>query len=563
MTHWLLHTVLHAPTAVVVGWIAVAVTALAVDVILTRRRLRRDEDRGLTVINVISRTASAAAFALVCFILLLDRSSFGLAAAMLVGCAITLNNAVVTRGGWRFLNLVGPSAGILVVLPFAAYKLGHLVSLADVSVLSIGAAAYTVAIILLAVALQREAEALGSAVAAAEAASRAKSSFLAMASHEIRTPLNGVLGMAQALERDALSPAQRERVAVIRHSGEALLNVLNDVLDVSKIEAGKLELECAPFDLEALARTAHAAFSASAAKKGLVFELHIEESARGHFAGDAGRVRQVLVNLISNALKFTEAGVVEVAVAGFAQGVRLSVRDTGVGIAPSRLEHVFEKFVQADSSTTRRFGGTGLGLAICRELCAAMGGTIAVKSEVGRGSFFVVELPLSPCPAPAPDQATAAPAADSGALKAMWVLAAEDNAVNQLVLRTLLAQIGVEAVMVESGAEAVSAWEATAFDLILMDIQMPEMDGRSAARAIRAREAATGRPRTPIIALTANAMTDQVQSYTAAGMDGFVAKPIDVAALFAAIASVGDVTEPADAARVARRPDRLSKPGTP
>jgi signal transduction histidine kinase/CheY-like chemotaxis protein len=544
MSDWVLHAVLHTPTAVVVGWIAVAATAIAVDVILTRRRLRRDQDRGLTVINVISRTASAAAFALVCFILLLDRSSFGLAAAMLVGCAITLNNAVVTRGGWRFLNLVGPSAGILVVLPFAAYKLGHLVSLADVSVLSIGAAAYTVAIILLAVALQREAEALRSAVAEAEAASRAKSSFLAMASHEIRTPLNGVLGMAQALERDDLSPQQRERVAVIRHSGEALLSVLNDVLDVSKIEAGKLELECAPFDLEALARTAHAAFTASAAKKGLTFDLHIEDSARGFFSGDAGRVRQVLVNLISNALKFTEAGAVEVALAGIAQGVRLSVRDTGVGIAPSRVDQIFEKFVQGDSSTTRRFGGTGLGLAICKDLCTAMGGTIAVKSEVDRGSFFVVELPLARCPAP--HEATPAPAADGGALKAMWVLAAEDNAVNQLVLRTLLAQIGVEAVMVESGAAVVSAWEATAFDLILMDIQMPEMDGPSAARAIRAREAATGRPRTPIIALSANAMTDQVESYAAAGMDGFVAKPIDVAALFAAIARAGEVPESTD-----------------
>jgi signal transduction histidine kinase/CheY-like chemotaxis protein len=546
MAHWLLHTMLHTPTAVVVGWIAVAATAIAIDAILTRRRLRRDQDRGLTVMNVISRTASAAAFALVCFILLLDRSSFGLAAALLVGCAITLNNALITRGGWRFLNLVGPSAGILVVLPFAAYKLGHLVSLADVAVLSIGAGAYTVAIVLLAAALNREAEALGAAVNAAEAASRAKTSFLAMASHEIRTPLNGVLGMAQALERDnALSPEQRERVAVIRHSGEALLHVLNDVLDVSKIEAGKLELDYAPFDLEALAWAAHAEFSPSAARKGLAFDLQVDDTACGFFMGDAGRVRQVLVNLISNALKFTEAGAVEVVVAGPTLGVRLLVRDTGVGIAPSRVEQIFEKFVQADSSTTRRFGGTGLGLAICKELCAAMGGTIAVESSLGTGSCFVVDLPLARCPAPAPANTAPLAVADSDGLKAMWVLAAEDNAVNQLVLRTLLDQIGVEAVIVESGAEAFSAWEASAFDLILMDIQMPEMDGPSAARAIRAREAATGRRRTPIIAVTANAMTDQIEAYAAAGMDGFVAKPIDVAALYAAIAKVGDVTGPA------------------
>jgi CheY-like chemotaxis protein len=201
--------------------------------------------------------------------------------------------------------------------------------------------------------------------------------------------------------------------------------------------------------------------------------------------------------------------------------------------------------VQADSSTTRRFGGTGLGLAICRELCAAMGGTIAVESSLDTGSCFVVDLPLARCPAPAPAN-TALAVADSDALKAMWVLAAEDNAVNQLVLRILLDQIGVEAVIVESGAEAFSDWEASAFDLILMDIQMPEMDGPSAARAIRAREAATGRRRTPIIAVTANAMTDQIEAYAAAGMDGFVAKPIDVAALYAAIAKVGDLAEPAD-----------------
>ncbi len=549
MASWLLHALLHTPTGVVVGWVAVASAAIAIDAILTRRRLRRDKDRGLTVMNVVSRTASAAAFALVCFILLLDRTNFGLAAAMLVGCAITLNNAVMTRGSGRFLNLVGPSAGILVVLPFTAYKLGHLVSISDVAVLSIGAGAYTVAILLLAAALHRESEALRSAVDAAEAASRAKSSFLAMASHEIRTPLNGVLGMAQALERDALSPQQRERVAVIRRSGEALLAVLNDVLDVSKIEAGGLELECAPFNLEALARTAHAGFGASAAEKGLAFDLRIEDSARGFFLGDEARVRQVLANLISNALKFTESGAVEVTVAGSSRGVRLAVLDTGVGIAPDRAEQIFEKFVQADASTTRRFGGTGLGLAICKELCTAMGGTIAVRSELGLGSLFTVDLSLAQSPAPAPAaEAPAEPLAQRAAVGAMRVLAAEDNAMNQIVLRILLDQIGVETVIVDSGVEAVSAWETTDFNLILMDIQMPGMDGPTAARAIRDREAATTRPRTPIVALTANAMTDQVESYAASGMDAVVAKPIDVAALYAAIAKFGDVSKPAGGA---------------
>jgi signal transduction histidine kinase/DNA-binding NarL/FixJ family response regulator len=546
MADQLLNGLLHTPTGIVTGWAAVASAAIAIDAFLTRRHLRQERDRGLTFINVVSRTSAAAAFALLCFILLLDRTSFGLAAAMLVGCAITLNNAVITRGSWRFLNLVGPSAGTLVVLPFAAYKLGHLVSIADVAMLSIGAVAYTVAIVLLAAALHREREALRSALEAAQAASRAKSSFLAIASHEIRTPLNGVLGMAQALENDALSPEQRERVAVIRQSGQALLEVLNDVLDVSKIEAGGLELECAPFDLEALARSAHAAFSDTAARKGLAFDLSVEDSARGFFAGDAARVRQVLANLVSNAMKFTEAGTVAVAVGGDVHGVRLSVCDTGVGIAPARAEQIFEKFVQADASTTRRFGGTGLGLAICKELCAAMGGTIAVESEPGRGSLFVVELPLARCAAPPPAEATPAPMCDEDAFGAMRVLAAEDNDVNQLVLRTLLDHIGVKAVIVESGAEAVSAWEVAEYDLILMDVQMPMMDGPTAARTIRAREAATGRRRTPIVALTANAMTDQVASYTAAGMDGFVAKPIAIAALYAEIAKFGAAGASAD-----------------
>jgi CheY-like chemotaxis protein/anti-sigma regulatory factor (Ser/Thr protein kinase) len=334
-------------------------------------------------------------------------------------------------------------------------------------------------------------------------------------------------------------------VAVIRQSGQALLEVLNDVLDISKIEAGRLELDCAPFDLEALARTAHSAFRATAAQKCLAFDLRVEGSSRGFFVGDEARVRQVLANLISNALKFTESGAVEVTVAGSPHGVRLCVRDTGVGIAPDRAEQVFEKFVQADSSTTRRFGGTGLGLAICKELCAAMGGTIALESELGLGSCFTVDLPLAQSPAPAPAEAPAGAMAQGAIVRAMRVLAAEDNAVNQLVLRILLDQIGVETLIVESGVEAISAWEMTDFDLILMDIQMPRMDGPTAARAIRAREAATARPRTPILALTANAMTDQVASYAASGMDGFVAKPIDVAALYAAIAKFGSVSQPA------------------
>jgi len=374
---------------------------------------------------------------------------------------------------------------------------------------------------------------------AAEAANEAKSAFLATMSHEIRTPLNGVLGMAQAMAADELSPVQRDRLEVVRRSGESLLAILNDVLDLSKIEAGRFELESIPFDLGDLAKGAHSAFTAIANKKGLSFDLTVAPAAQGVYLGDPTRVRQILYNLIANALKFTEQGEVRVTAARDPGGaLTLTVADTGCGIEPERLSSLFEKFVQADASTTRKYGGTGLGLAICRELTHLMGGSISAESKAGVGSSFVVSLPL-----PQVDEAPAAPAAESGTAEAprlpslkIRVLAAEDNTVNQLVLKTLLHQIGVEPVVVENGVQAVEAWEASEWDVILMDMQMPEMDGLAATRMIRAGEAAGRRPRTPIIALTANAMSHQIQQCVEAGMDGHVAKPIEARRLFEALA---------------------------
>jgi PAS domain S-box-containing protein len=373
----------------------------------------------------------------------------------------------------------------------------------------------------------------------AEAANKAKSSFLAAMSHEIRTPLNGVLGMAQAMAAGPLDPGQRERLDVIRQSGETLLAVLNDVLDLSKIEAGKLELEEVSFDIGEAAGGVHAAFSAIAAQKGLGFELRIARAAEGRYRGDATRVRQVLSNLVSNALKFTERGHVVINVGRSAGALALSVTDTGIGVSPAQRASLFQKFEQADASTTRRFGGTGLGLAICRELVELMGGTIAVKSAEGRGSSFTAVLPLPrearrAAARAQPNTETRRPAPDAGA-PPLRVLAAEDNSVNQLVLKTLLSQIGIEPVIVGDGVDAVAAWESGHWDVILMDVQMPRMDGPTATRFIRAREAAQGRARTPIVALTANAMTHQVAEYLAAGMDGFVPKPIEVSRLFEAL----------------------------
>jgi CheY-like chemotaxis protein len=346
--------------------------------------------------------------------------------------------------------------------------------------------------------------------------------------------------MAQAMAADGLSAVQRERLSVIHRSGESLLAILNDVLDLSKIEAGKLDLECVEFDLGEVARGAYSAFTALANKKGLSFALDIE-AARGRYRGDPTRLRQILYNLISNALKFTEQGEIRVTARFDGERLTMAVADTGVGISHENLGRLFGKFDQLDSSTTRRFGGTGLGLSICRQLAELMGGDIGVESEEGRGSTFTVRLPL---PQVGPEKAAAqlgAPPAPDLPAAPLRVLAAEDNAVNQLVLKTLLHQLGVEPTVVDNGLAAVVAWEAGEWDVILMDIQMPDMDGLTATARIREAERASGRARTPIVALTANAMSHQVSQYQAAGMDGHVAKPIEAAALFQALS---DATAP-------------------
>ena len=369
------------------------------------------------------------------------------------------------------------------------------------------------------------------AIEAAEAANRAKSQFLATMSHEIRTPLNGVLGMAQAMSADELTDAQRGRLGVIRDSGHSLLTILNDVLDISKIEAGKLTLEAAEFAIEEVAESARQAFAALAESKGLTLDLRVSARAKGVYVGDATRVRQILCNLISNAVKFTERGGVAVTVSRRDGRLRLAVNDTGIGIAPQDMRRLFEKFEQADASTTRQYGGSGLGLSICSELAEMMGGWIEARSRPGKGTTFTVDLRLSRvatrrvAPEPTPAQV-----AETGPLR---ILAAEDNEINRLVLKTLLGQIGIEPTLVGDGAAALEAWEHGAWDVILMDVQMPRMDGPSATRAIRRREAELGRTRTPIVALTANAMAHHMEEYRAAGMDGFIAKPIEVGQLFA------------------------------
>ena len=374
---------------------------------------------------------------------------------------------------------------------------------------------------------------------AAEAANVQKSQFLANMSHEIRTPLNGVLAMAQIMALGDMAEEQRERLTVIRKSGEALLEILNDILDVSKIEAGKLELDPIEFDVEGVIQGARDSFAGVAEKKGLGLAVEIAADARGLRIGDPARLRQIVSNLVSNALKFTSAGDVAVTARGVGEGgvdgLWISVSDSGIGMPAGKIPMLFQKFTQLDASTTRQFGGTGLGLAICHELVVLMGGRIWAESVEGVGSTFHVELPLSRAIAlpPAPAEADEVVPDDQG--RVLRVLAAEDNPTNQMVLSTIIQIFGAELQLADNGALAVEAWDAGDFDVILMDIQMPVMDGIAATREIRSREAAQGRTRTPIIALSANAMVNQVKDYLAAGMDGHVAKPIELPKLHAAL----------------------------
>ena len=370
-------------------------------------------------------------------------------------------------------------------------------------------------------------------------ANQAKSTFLATISHEIRTPLNGVLGMAQVMHHHPLSPDQTTRLEVIQRSGEGLLTLLNDLLDLSKIEASKLAIEMVDFEPGDAMGGACDAFLSIAEAKGLALTLDTS-AASGVWHGDPTRLRQIVYNLISNAVKFTEAGQVSIVATGHAERLVIAVSDTGIGIAGEAQGHLFDKFTQADASTTRRFGGTGLGLSICRDLVALMGGTISLQSVPGQGSTFTVDLPFrrvgdGSATNPAMTAADEATRTCAGLPR---VLVAEDNAVNQLVLRGLLESADIDATVVDNGAMAVEAWATGEWDVILMDINMPVLDGMAATARIRERERSTGRPRTPIIALTANAMLHQLAEYQAAGLDAHVSKPIQIEALFTAIDSV-------------------------
>jgi signal transduction histidine kinase/CheY-like chemotaxis protein/HPt (histidine-containing phosphotransfer) domain-containing protein len=362
------------------------------------------------------------------------------------------------------------------------------------------------------------------AQAEAERASRAKTDFLAAMSHEIRTPLHGILGFTDLmLERSDIVPAIRRYAERIRISGLALLTVVNDVLDFSKIEAGAVELDLRPFSVRQLVVNCDSIIRKLAEAKGLALEVEIAPDIDGTVMGDEARLRQILLNLLNNAIKFTAVGKVALSVtrqSDAADRVCFSVTDTGIGIAPDKHDRLFQRFSQVDSSSTRQFGGTGLGLAISRRLVELMGGSIGVESEEGRGSRFWMTIPLPPAE---PDQSAEPAAQPKTPARSGRVLLAEDVDINQEIARAVLESAGYSLDIVPDGAKALEAVQQRSYGLVLMDIQMPVMDGITAARSIRALDGPAAS--VPIVALTANVYREQVAGFLAAGMNDHIAKP--------------------------------------
>jgi len=519
-----------------------------------------DSDKGMLRLAVIGGLRGALSIAGPLAATFMTRDAADLAYLLFVCAtlvALSVTHGSMSRVLFTWMNspaLAGMAAGVLAVappLPLAAGALLGLVSLfVTLLFISIGAsrfgqsfkAAHLQGITLIG-ALEAardqallDREAAEAAREEARRANEAKSNFLATMSHEIRTPMNGVLGMAQLIRRSETDPDQIERVDTLIQSGEFLLAILNDILDTSKIDAGRLELNPQPLDLASGAERLIEFWRPRAQEKGLALNLKLADDLPRWVLADALRTRQVLFNLIGNALKFTDEGAIEVSVSATTFGdapplIRFCVADSGVGIAPADMPTLFDRFSQADASEARRFGGAGLGLAISKQLTELMGGRIWATSTAGRGSTFYVELPMPLAEAPAaPGAETPAPAKESAALR---VLAVDDNKVNLMVAEQMLKALGHDVATAVDGPQALEMLAQQPFDIVLMDIQMPGMSGIEALSALRR---ANGPNRTvPVLALTADVVSGGRERYLGLGFTEHASKPIQIPDLLAAM----------------------------